>query len=107
MDVDVDSVSNGEYVWLGTFELKKGDQIYYNVTAESGERPDVGFAKSRARKPDATYVTVSNRREGGKLEVIAGPMDGPAAEGTYHLFVYTRGGELKNVTGYVTIVKAD
>lgn len=107
VDVDIDSVGNGEYVWLGSFELEEGDQIYYDVSAEEGERLTVGFAKSQTRKPSATYVTVSNRRQNGeKLEVVAGPMDSPETEGTYHLFVHTQGGELKNVTGYVTIVKA-
>lgn len=107
VDVDIDSVSNGEYVWLGAFELEEGDQIYYDVSAEEGERLTVGFAKSRARNPSTTYATVSNHREDGDLEVVAGPLDSPEKEGTYHLFVHTRGGELKNVTGYVTIVEAD
>ena len=107
VDVDIDKVSNGEYVWLGKFELEKGDQIYYDVAAESGERLTVGFAKTRARKPNPTYITVTNHRKAGEdLEVTAGPMDAPETAGTYHLFVSTKGGELKNVTGYVTIVKA-
>lgn len=107
VDVDIDRVSNGEYVWLGEFELEAGDQIYYDVAAESGERLTVGFAKTRTRKPSTTYITVTNHREPGEdLEVTAGPLDAPKTAGTYHLFIHTKGGELKNVTGYVTIVKA-
>ena len=106
--VDVDSVSNGEYVWLGTFQLDEGDTVYYDVSAEKGERLSVGFAKPGVKKPQTTYMTITNRRTDGELEVESGPMtwEDPLEAGEYSLFIHTKGGVLENVTGYVTIVKS-
>ena len=106
--VSIDSVSNGEYVWLGTFELDEGDMVYYDVTAEKGDRISVGFAKPGVEKPQTTYMTITNRRTDGELEVESGPMiwEAPLEPGEYSLFVHTKGGVLENVTGYVTIVKS-
>ena len=108
VNVGVDSVSNGAYVWLGTFELEHGDVIHYDVSAEKGERMAVGFARPGVRKPDTTYMTVSNKRTDGELEIVSGPMvwEDPVPEGEFSLFVRAKGDELENVTGYVTIVKA-
>ena len=106
--VDIDSVGNGEYVWLGTFELEEGDIVYYDVTAEQGERLSVGFARPGVNKPQTTYMTITNRRTDEELEVESGPMvwEDPLEPGEYSLFVHTKGGVLENVTGYVTIVKS-
>lgn len=105
--VDVDEVGNGEYVWLGTFQLDEGDTVYYDVSAEKGDRLTVGFAKPGARKPQTTYMSITNRRTDGELEVEADAMvwEDLLEPGEYSLFVHTKGGTLKNVTGYVTIVK--
>ena len=105
--VNAGGVGNGEYVWLGTFELEEGDVVYYDITAEKGERLSVGFANPGVKKPQATYMTITNRRTDGELEVKSGPMiwEDPLEPGEYSLFVHTKGGTLENVTGYVTIVK--
>ena len=106
--VNIDKVGNGEYVWLGTFELDEGDMVYYDVTAEKGGRLTIGFAKPGAKKPQTTYMTITNRRTDGELEVSTGamPWEDPLEPGEYSLFVHTKGGALEDVTGYVTIAKS-
>ncbi len=107
--VEIDRMGDGEFVWLGTFRLDKGDQLLYRVSAETGEGLRVGFSEPGQKRPDTTYMTVETRREDGELEVQSGPMvwKEPLKAGEYCLFVQAGRGQLTNVTGYVTIMKAD
>lgn len=106
--VDVSKVEDGEYVWLGTYTLNEGDRICYNVSAESGEQLDVGFAKPGQTNPEVRYNMVSCQRTDGKLEVRTGAMTwkSPVKPGEYRLFLHTEGGALAHVKGSVTIIPA-
>lgn len=107
MPVNVKKVKDGEFIWLGTCELDENDKIFYHVSAKTGKRLDVGFAKPGNKNPDVTYHMISNRRTDGKLKVVsAGVWEKPLKPGTYKLFLHTRGSELSKVTGTVVIVKA-
>lgn len=106
--VDIARVKSGEYVWLGTYTLDEGDEVYYEIWAETGEQMDVGFASPGQKTPNPRYHQVSCRRNGGELEVVSGPMvwEQPLKPGQYSLFVHTEGGALTNVEGCVMIVRA-
>lgn len=106
--VDIASVKNGEYIWLGTYSMAKGDRIYYHVSAETGERLDIGFAKPGQEKPDTKYYHASTIQPDGTLQISTGGMvwDNPVKVGEYRLFIHTEGGDLTGVKGSVTIVKA-
>lgn len=104
--VEISSVKDGKYIWLGTYDLSGGDRVYYHVSAETGKQLSVGFAKPGQERPDPTYHTISNLREDGKLEVQSGAVDWKVASGEYRLFIHTEGGSLTGVTGYVKIIKA-
>lgn len=105
--INIESVKDGEFIWLGTFEMEKGDWVVYNVAAGSGERLAVGFAKAGDQTPGTTYMMVSNQRqEGETLKAVSGPMEWAVKDGRYSLFIHTKGGALKDVSGYVQIIKA-
>lgn len=106
--VGIEKVKDGEYVWLGTYTLNEGDRVCYNVSAESGEQLDVGFAKPGQTSPEVRYYMVSCRRTDGKLEVRTETMmwKSPVDPGEYRLFLHTEGGALAHVSGSVTIIKA-
>ena len=106
--VHLNQVKDGEYAWIGTYDLSLNDKVYYNVSAKNGERLDVGFARAGSKNPDVTYHTVSNRRTDEKLEVRSGPYvwKKPLKAGKYQLFVRTKGADLEKVDGAVVIVKA-
>ncbi|MDE7221262.1 MAG: M56 family metallopeptidase [Oscillospiraceae bacterium] len=103
--VELDAVKAGEYVWLGTYELDEGDQVYYSVSAEKGDRLAVGFAKPGDKKPQTTYLTVSNRRTDGEMAVRTGSMTwkDPVKPGEYSLFIHAPGEKLEDVVGWVKI----
>lgn len=107
--INISKVKNGEYVWIGTYSLAENDKIYYNVSAKNGKHLAVGFAKAGIDNPSTTYVTVSNKRTDGKLEVKSGPhvWKKPLKSGKYRLFIHTKGGDLEKVSGAVVIVKAE
>lgn len=104
--VQINRVKDGEFVWLGTYELDKNDKIYYSVSAKDGERLDIGFADTGIEEPDVTYCTVSNHCVDGKLQVKAG-FTWKRKSGKYRLFIHTREGDLKKVSGAAVIVRAD
>lgn len=107
--VNISKVKDGEFVWIGTYSLAENDKIYYNVSAKNGKHLAVGFAKAGIDNPSTTYVTVSNKRTDGKLEVKSGPhvWKKPLKAGKYRLFIHTKGGDLEKVSGAVVIVKAE
>ena len=106
--IQIPRVQDGEYIFLGTYSLDRGDLITYNLTTKSGERLDAGFAKPGQAKPNPAYCTVSNRRTDGKLEIEnnSAIWISPLKPGEYRLFVHTEGGVLTGVEGTVTITKA-
>ena len=105
--VELDSVKGGEYIWLGTYTLNKGDTVSYDVSAEKGDQMSVGFARPGAKRPGTVYKTITNRREDGKLEISSGPMDweSPLEPGEYSLFVHAPSGKLENVSGRIFLRK--
>ncbi len=111
--ITIASVKSGETVWLGTYIFAEGDQVFYNVTVETGERLDIGFARSGSvrtnKRPSPAYNMVSNSRENGKLEIKTGAITwkDPVKPGEYTLFLHTGSGDLSNVEGHVVIVKAN
>ena len=106
--VNISRIKDGAFIWLGTFKLSKGDRICYNVSAKTGERLDVGFAKPGQPNPQTTYMTVSNRRTDGELKIKSGVMKWGNAltSGSYRLFIHTKGSDVTKVKGSITIVKA-
>lgn len=101
--VELDSVKDGEYIWLGTYTMNEGDTVSYDISAERGDQMSVGFAKPGDKRPSTVYKTITNRREDGKLEISSGPMDweSPLEPGEYSLFVHAPSGKLENVSGRI------
>lgn len=101
--VELDSVKDGEYIWLGTYTMNEGDTVSYDISAEKGDQMSVGFAKPGDKRPSTVYKTITNRREDGKLEISSGPMDweSPLEPGEYSLFVHAPSGKLENVSGRI------
>lgn len=101
--VELDSVKDGEYIWLGTYTMNEGDTVSYDISAEKGDQMSVGFAKPGDKRPSTVYKTITNRREDGKLEISSGPMDweSPLEPGEYSLFVHAPTGKLENVSGRI------
>ena len=97
--VDVKTVAAGESVFLGEYTLSEGDKIWYDITAETGNRMQVFFAKDGQK--DAAYWSVNNRRQPGETlrcaaDFTVGP---PAKSGTYRLFLRAPDGALTGVSG--------
>lgn len=105
--VNLKTVAAGETVALGEYTLSEGDEIRYDITAETGKRMKVYFAKDK--QSDTVYWSVNNLRQPGEpLECAADFTVGPPAKpGTYKLYLQAPDGALKNVTGSVSIVPAD
>ena len=101
--VELDSVKDGEYIWLGTYTMNEGDTVSYDISAEKGDQMSVGFAKPGDKRPSTVYKTITNRREDGKLKISSGPMDweSPLEPGEYSLFVHAPSGKLENVSGQI------
>ncbi|MDE7245658.1 MAG: M56 family metallopeptidase [Oscillospiraceae bacterium] len=111
--IDIAKIKSGEPVWLGTYTIAEGDQVCYHVTAETGERLDIGFAQAGSENtdklPDPVYNKISKDRKDGKLEVKTGAITwrDPLKPGEYSLFLYTDGGSLSNVQGSVTLLQSN
>ena len=107
--ISLKNVKDGDYAWIGTYDLSENDKVYYKVSAKGGKRLSVGFAKPGDDHPDTTYVTVCNERQDGKLEAVCGPYiwKSPLKPGKYRLFVHAKGADLKNVEGAAVIVKKE
>ncbi len=99
-------VEAGAYVSLGIYPLEEGDQVCYHVSAETGDRLDIGFADPEQGKFDVRYYQVSNQRQNGTLEIQSQfTWESPVAPGEYRLFIHTTRGALANVNGQITILK--
>ena len=106
--VDFKTVAAGETIFLGEYTLSDGDEILYDISAKTGNRMKVFFAKDN--QEDAAYWSVNNLRQPGKpLECIADFTVGPPATtlGTYKLYLQAPDGALGNVRGSVSIASAD
>ena len=85
-----------------------GDEILYDISAKTGNRIKVFFAKDEQK--DVSYWSVNNLRQPGEpLECIADFTVGPPAAkpGTYQLYLQAPDGALGTVRGSVSIVSAD
>lgn len=107
--VAISSLENHAVVWLGDFDLNKGDQIRYDISAETGEGLQVGFVRPGDEALQVTYYSVKNlRQQGSPLQCAATFTFGPPTEpGTYRLFLRAVDGALGNVRGSVSITPAD
>ena len=103
--VDFKTVAAGETIFLGEYTLSEGDEILYDISAKTGNRMKVFFAKEE--KEDVVYWSVNNLRQPGEvLECIADfTVGAPATKpGTYQLYLQAPDGALGNVKGSVSIV---
>ena len=106
--VDFKTVAAGETIFLGEYTLSDGDEILYDISAKTGNRMKVFFAKDN--QEDVAYWSVNNLRQPGEpLECIADFTVGPPATmpGTYKLYLQAPEGALGTVRGSVSIVSAD
>ena len=106
--VDFKTVAAGETIFLGEYTLSDGDEILYDISAKTGNRMKVFFAKDK--QEDVAYWSVNNLRQPGEpLECIADFTVGPPATkpGTYKLYLQAPDGTLGTVRGSVSIVSAD
>ena len=88
--------------------MSDGDEILYDISAKTGNRMKVFFAKDG--QSDVSYWPVDNLLQPDEsLECIADFTVGPPATkpGTYQLYLQAPDGTLGNVKGSVSIVSAD
>ncbi|MCI8692086.1 MAG: hypothetical protein HFH91_04965 [Lachnospiraceae bacterium] len=103
--VALETVAAGEIVFLGEYTLSEGDEIRYDILAETGNGIEIFFAKDQER--NTFYYAAHIMRQQGEplkctVDFIAGP---PVPSGTYKL--YLRGdGDLGDVKGSISIVWA-
>mgnify|MGYP001052432070 CR=1 FL=1 len=104
--VDFKTVAAEETIFLGEYTLSDGDEILYDLSAKTGNRMVVFFAKDG--QSDVSYWSVNNLRQPGEpLECIADFTVGPSMAGTYRLYLQAPDGALGNVKGSISIVSAD
>lgn len=106
--ISLKTVAAGETIFLGEYTLSEGDQIWYDISAETGKRMQVFFTK--AGQKEAAYWSVDNLRQPKEpLKCAADFTVGPpmTESGTYRLYLRAPDGVLGNVTGSVSIVFAD
>ncbi len=103
--VNYETMADGEIVWLGEYTLSEGDRIWYDVSAETGNGLQVGFAKPGDTNLNTTYYSVANlRQEGETLKCTSSFTFGtPVKPGTYKLFLRATEGALGNVKGSISI----
>ena len=105
--VDFKTVAAGETIFLGEYTLSEGDEILYDISAKTGNRMKVFFAKDGQK--DVAYWSVDNLRQPGEplkctADFTVGP---PAKPGTYRLYLQATDGALGNVKGSISIARAD
>ena len=103
--INLETMADGEIIWLGEYTLSDGDRIWYDVSAETGNGLQVGFAKPGDTHLNTTYCSVKNlRQEDDALECTASfTVKPPVKPGTYQLFLRATDGALGNVTGSISI----
>ena len=99
--VELETLAPGEYAWLGTFTLREGDRVSYQVAAKTGDRLTVGFARAGDTAPEVTFYTASNT----DLRVDSGFMvwQSPAEPGEYQMFIRAGEQPLGGITGKVIV----
>ncbi len=103
--VDLETIAEGQVVYLGEYTLSEGDRLWYAVQAETGNGMQVGFTEAGDESLETVYWFVQNRRqEDEDLECIASfTLRPPAKPGTYKLFLRAMDGDLGNVKGSISI----
>lgn len=102
--VDIETVKDGAFIWLGEFTLSYGDKMHYDVSAEKGNGLKTGFAALNDDPLNRTYFSISNKREDGTLKTKGDfTFEAPVEPGQYNLFIQATDGDLVNVTGSITI----
>ncbi len=103
--INLETMADGEIIWLGEYTLSDGDRIWYDVSAETGNGLQVGFAKPGDTHLNTTYCSVKDlRQEDDALECTASfTVKPPVKPGTYQLFLRATDGALGNVTGSISI----
>lgn len=105
--VDLNAMAAGETICLGEYALSEGDEIWYDISAETGKGMQVFFAKDE--RSDRVCWSVHNLRQPGEpLNCIADFTVGPpAGPGTYKLFIRAADGALGSVSGSISITPAE
>ena len=103
LPVEVQRIEEGAWLWLGTYTLRPGDQVAYDLRAEKGERMAAGFAQAGEETPRTTFHTVDDRRQEGELAFATGLMAWKVPAGEYRLFVHPQEGPLEGLRGQVVI----
>lgn len=103
--VDVESMADGEIIWLGEYTLSEGDRIWYAVSAETGNGLQVGFASPEDENLNTTYFSAENLRQKDEtLNCVASfALRSPSRPGAYRLFLRATDGALENVKGSISI----
>lgn len=101
--VDIETIEDGDYVWLGDYTLEAGDKIYYDIPTITGNHITVGFLRPKEYEP--TYFTYKNDKLTDSLKVV-GEFEVPAIlAGEYRLYIRARKGELADIKGMIKIDK--
>lgn len=103
--VEIESVQDAAYHWVGEYDLSYGDRIRYHVSAKTGSGLQIGLAAQGDDPSDRTYYTRSTQPIDGELTISADfVFSAPVEPGRYALFVRaTNGSDLGTVRGHVTI----
>ena len=105
LPVEIDSMKGGEIVWLGEYQLSRGDRVSYDMSADAGRGLEVGFAKPGDTSLNIRYFSVSNRRQGSEdLRCAASfAMEEGVEPGRYALYIRATDGPLADVTGKIAV----
>ncbi len=104
INVDVQSLAEGEFVCLGQYTIKKGYIIKYYLTAERSGILYVGFSKSADRPDNNPYL--GHTGSAGSSVIIANQpfIFKNALAGTYYLWLgYAQFDSLNQIKGTVEI----
>lgn len=106
--VNFRKVAAGKPIFLGEYKLSDGDRICYDISAETGKRLHVFFARNK--KKNVVYWSVNNLRHPGEpLRCTADftVRSATAKPGTYQLYLRAPDGALGNVKGSISLLLKD
>ncbi|WP_161844794.1 hypothetical protein [Pseudoflavonifractor sp. 524-17] len=85
--------------------MSGGDRIWYDVSAETGNGLQVGFAKPGDTDLNTTYYSAANLRQEGEMLKCTSSFTfaPPVKPGTYKLFLRATDGALGTVKGSISI----
>lgn len=106
--IAIPALAAGELADLGTYTLSAGDRIRYDVSAAGGTALQVAFSAPGDTALNVVYYSVKNLRQGDELlrcaqDVTVSPT---AMPGRCRLFVRAAEGDLRGITGSVTLTPA-